>query len=167
VQNGLEPRFEFGFGLSYTNFTYGNLSITKLVRDPSSAYGAYEDGWDAGQATPYEQGMSAAPWLHAPAFTLSFMLANTGGVAGVEVAQAYVRFPPDSGEPPSVLRGFADVRLEKGERKQVTITLSRYALSVWDTAAMGWRRPAGEIEVWVGRSSRDATGMGGAVIVPT
>jgi len=37
----------------------------------------------------------------------------------------------------------------------VTITLSRYDLSIWDVKEQGWRKPDGEIGVTVGTSSRD------------
>ncbi len=62
---------------------------------------------------------------------------------------------PSSGEPPSLLKGFTDVELAPGEMKPVTIRLSRYDLSIWDTVAQGWRRPEGPIGLSVGASSRD------------
>jgi beta-glucosidase len=68
--------------------------------------------------------------LQAPAYTVSFDLVNTGVRDGTEVAQVYVAFPLLEGEPPAVLRGFADVELKKGESKRVVVTLSRHALSV-------------------------------------
>jgi hypothetical protein len=37
----------------------------------------------------------------------------------------------------------------------VTITLSRYDLSIWDVVKQGWRKPTGQIGVTVGASSRD------------
>lgn len=37
----------------------------------------------------------------------------------------------------------------------MTITLSRYDLSIWDVVKQGWRKPDGEIGVTVGASSRD------------
>lgn len=54
-----------------------------------------------------------------------------------------------------MLKGFADVRLSKGERKTVTVTLSRYDLSIWDVVAQGWKKPSGQITFSVGASSRD------------
>ena len=67
----------------------------------------------------------------------------------------YVHFPEGAGEPPSVLRGFADVLLAPGARETVTLTLSRYDLSTWDAVAQGWRKPDGNITFSVGASSRD------------
>ena len=66
-----------------------------------------------------------------------------------------MNFPSSSGEPPSVLRGFTNTEIEVGQGKWVTITLSRYDLSVWDVVKQGWRKPDGEIGVTVGGSSRD------------
>ncbi len=63
--------------------------------------------------------------------------------------------PASAEEPPSILQGFDNVELAPGESKEVTIYLSRYAVSVWDTVAQGWRRPEGTIGVTVGASSRD------------
>ena len=62
---------------------------------------------------------------------------------------------PSSGEPPSLLKGFTDVELGPDEMKLVTIRLSRYDISIWDTVAQGWRRPEGTIGLSVGASSRD------------
>ena len=67
----------------------------------------------------------------------------------------YLHFPSSAGEPLNVLRGFSDVLLEPVESKAVTITLSRYDLSVWDSGAQGWRKPEGEFTFSVGTSSRD------------
>jgi hypothetical protein len=58
-----------------------------------------------------------------------------------------------------VLRGFTHVELDKGESREVGIVLGRYDVSVWspgeEDGARGWKRPAGDIRVTVGRSSRD------------
>jgi len=72
-----------------------------------------------------------------------------------KIPQLYLNFPASSGEPPSVLRGFSNVDLQPGENRKVTITLSRYDLSIWDVEKQGWRRPDGEIGVTIGASSRD------------
>lgn len=67
----------------------------------------------------------------------------------------YLHFPESSGEPPSLLRGFTDVYLYPGETQTVTLTMSRYDLSIWDIAAQNWVLPAGEITLSIGASSRD------------
>ena len=72
-----------------------------------------------------------------------------------QIPQLYLHFPSSAGEPPSVLRGFSDVLLKPHQSETVTLTLSRYDLSVWDAAAQGWRKPDGRFTFSVGASSRD------------
>ncbi|KAF8126236.1 glycosyl hydrolase family 3 C-terminal domain-containing protein [Mycena galopus ATCC 62051] len=137
----ITPRFEFGFGLSYTNFTYSKLHITT--------------SWAAGNATPIAQGSSTAIWLHRPVFNVTFEIENTGPVWGGDIPQLYIHMPASAGEPPSLLKGFTNVEMLPGDKKKVGIPLSRYDLSFWDTVAQGWRRPNGTIGVSIGTSSRD------------
>ena len=73
----------------------------------------------------------------------------------MQIPQLYVHHPASAGEPPSVLKGFTDIRLNKGQTKTVTLALSRYDLSIWDTVAQGWAKPSGTIKFSVGASSRD------------
>lgn len=86
-QNQIVPRFEFGFGLSYTIFEYSDLTIEKLgywQQFPEDAV------WDSGQ-TPSTNatGASRAIWLHRPAYSISFYVQNVGEVAGTEVGLEY------------------------------------------------------------------------------
>lgn len=86
---------------------------------------------------------------------VAFEVKNTGDFDGGDIPQLYLHHPASAGEPLSLLRGFADVFLEKGQRKMVMITLSRYDLSIWDVVKQGWIKPDGEITFSVGASSRD------------
>lgn len=72
-----------------------------------------------------------------------------------QIPQLYVNMPASSGEPPSILKGFTNTEVQPGETNSVTINLSRYDLSYWDTVAQGWRKPSGTIKVTIGASSRD------------
>ncbi|KAI9434675.1 beta-glucosidase [Lactarius indigo] len=150
----IAPRYEFGFGLSYTTFEYSDLSITPVVGGQDQD-GALEANWAAGKPSPQVVGSSTALWLHRPAFKVSFTVKNTGPVAGTEIPQLYLHFPVRAGEPPSVLRGFTDVDLQPGEAQGITMTLSRYDLSIWDVVSQSWIRPAGSYSLSIGASSRD------------
>ena len=54
-----------------------------------------------------------------------------------------------------MLRGFSDVLLGTGHSETVTLSLSRYDLSIWDVVAQGWRKPEGSFSFSIGASSRD------------
>jgi len=150
---GISPRFEFGFGLSYTTYEYSNLQIRmKSYGDE----GHLEAAWAKGNVANHWIGSSLDTWLHRPAWIVTYNITNTGSVAGAEVSQLYLEFPPSAEEPPSVLRGFESTYLVPGETKLVTIKLSRYDLSVWNSVQQGWSKPPhGPIGVLVGASSRD------------
>ncbi|KAH7904316.1 glycoside hydrolase family 3 protein [Hygrophoropsis aurantiaca] len=149
----IEPRFEFGYGLSYTKFEYSNVAVSP-VTSSDKAQQDLVSAWQEGKASPIAEGSSTALWLHEPAFKVTFNVKNTGSVSGTEIPQLYIHHPVDAGEPPSVLKGFTDVVLNPGETKAVSITLSRYDLSIWDVVAQGWSKPQGKIAFSVGASSR-------------
>ncbi|KAL1688130.1 glycoside hydrolase family 3 protein [Schizophyllum commune] len=150
----ITPRFEFGFGLSYTDFEYSNLVIS-AVDAPDGTDQDLADAWAQGVASPIAEGSSTALWLHRPAFTVEFDVTNSGDLFGGEIPQLYVNPPDGSGEPPSVLKGFTNVEALPGETKHVSLPLSRYDLSIWDVVQQGWAKPNGTIGVTVGASSRD------------
>jgi beta-glucosidase len=122
--NNLTPLFPFGYGLSYTNFAYSNLSIS-----PNSG--------------PFNGTV-----------TVRATLKNTGSRAGADVAQLYVSFPSSMGEPPKQLKGFQRVSLAAGQSQTVSFTLNASAFSYWDTTAHNWVVPQGTFQIAVGDSSR-------------
>ncbi|KAL2267931.1 hypothetical protein VTJ83DRAFT_5208 [Remersonia thermophila] len=140
-QNKIEPRFEFGFGLSYTNYSYSALAITSNVRA----------GPATGQTIP---GGPADLWETVA--TVTAQVTNTGGVAGAEVAQLYLSFPSSApSTPPRQLRGFAKLKLQPGQSGTATFNLRKRDLAYWDTGRQQWVVPTGRFVVSVGASSRD------------
>jgi beta-glucosidase len=96
---------------------------------------------------------------------VAFNVVNTGSRAGAEVVQIYVAAPPDAGEPPRQLKGFAKVKLKPGETRHVTITLDQRAFSIWDPSAGHWVLAPGQHQILVGTSSRDLP-LRSTVVVP-
>ncbi|OTB10775.1 glycoside hydrolase family 3 protein [Daldinia sp. EC12] len=135
----ITPRYEFGFGLSYTTFNYSDLHISKVEDADTSEYpskliveGGQEDLWDI-------------------VAKVSATVANSGEVEGAEVAQLYVGIPNG---PVKQLRGFSKPVLAPGESAVVDFELTRRDLSTWDVVAQKWRLQKGDYGIFVGSSSR-------------
>ncbi|KAI0187803.1 glycoside hydrolase family 3 protein [Astrocystis sublimbata] len=139
-QAKIEPRYEFGFGLSYTNFTYSDVAVA----------GTPTSGAATGDIIP---GGRADLWETVA--TVTATVANSGSVEGAEVAQLYVGFPASANAPPKQLRGFEKTLLEAGASAPVSFKLLRRDISVWDSTQQNWVIPAGEFTFFVGSSSRD------------
>lgn len=138
----IEPRYAFGFGLSYTEFEYSGLEIRK---DSKGRFDPYPEG-------PVVQGGQADLWDEL--VTVSAKVTNAGDIASKEVAQLYLGIPAE-GAPIRQLRGFEKPMIMAGGTVTVEFTLTRRDLSVWDVTAQKWRLPKGDHKVFVGRSSRD------------
>ena len=137
----ITPRYEFGFGLTYSNFTYSDISITK-----TGAVSEYPTGQiiPGGQADLFDQVLS-----------VTATIANSGTVDAAEIAQLYLTIPAQ-GQPVRQLRGFDKIMLKGGQSGQVKFSLQRRDISVWDVIAQKWRVPVGNsFGVAVGASSRD------------
>ncbi|EMR71031.1 putative beta-glucosidase m protein [Eutypa lata UCREL1] len=144
------PRFEFGFGLSYTAFSYSNLRVDR-------AAGANVDAYPTGAVA---EGGQVDLWDVLA--TVRADVANVGGVDGAEVAQLYLNIPgagasnaTDGGGVVRQLRGFEKPFLNVSESATVAFNLTRRDLSIWDVAAQRWRLQKGNYGVFVGASSRD------------
>jgi beta-glucosidase len=119
------PLFEFGRGLSYTQFEYGNLQVT-----PPSIPAAGE-------------------------VTVSLDVKNTGSRQGEEVVQLYLRDEFSTvTRPVKELKGFRKIALNPGENQTVKFRLTPQELCLLDRN-MEWVVEPGSFEVMVGRSSED------------
>lgn len=122
---GLEPRFPFGHGLSYTRFALSGA------------------------------GLSAARMVRGGSIEVRAALRNVGDVAGAEVVQLYIADAECSVmRPPKELKGFAKVRLAPGEEAAISFTIDERALSFWDEASGAWKAEGGKFRALLGTSSR-------------
>ncbi|KAH8658253.1 glycoside hydrolase superfamily [Xylariales sp. PMI_506] len=141
----IEPRFEFGYGLSYSTFAYSDLqSSVNVTSGPATgtpSVGGRADLWD-------EVG------------TITASITNTGSVGGAEVAQLYLGFPEVADQPVRQLRGFERLELDSGETGTTEFVLRRRDLSYWDVVAQEWTVASGTYDVYVGASSRNLTLQG-------
>jgi len=118
-----DPRFAFGYGLSYTSFAYSDLKLSQ----PSLTKGQ--------------------------AMKVSFTITNTGKVAGEEVAQLYMQDKVASVvRPVKELKDFAKVKLNPGESKLITFELTPAKLSFYKEK-LGWITEDGGFKVMIGGAS--------------
>jgi beta-glucosidase len=122
----LQPLFPFGFGLSYTTFSYTGLKA------------------------------SASSIKDSEELTIEVSVHNTGQIAGKEIVQLYLREQhPLVLRPEKELRAFQKITLSPGEEKTATFRLSKCDFAYYDTAVHGWSVRSGDFDVLAGGSSRD------------
>jgi beta-xylosidase len=121
----VSPLFAFGYGLSYTTFSFRNLHLEKKSIKRTGASRVLLD------------------------------VTNTGKRAGAEVVQMYIRDTVSSvTRPVKELKGFQKVWLEPGETKTVALDITPESLAFWDIN-MKYVVEPGDFEIRVGNSSRD------------
>lgn len=119
------PLYPFGYGLSYTTFQYSDLQISQPVIGPQGS------------------------------LDIRCKVTNSGGRAGDEVAQLYLRDDVSSVTTyVKVLRGFERIHLAPGETKEVTFHLTPQDLGLWNRDNHFVVEP-GTFTVMVGSSSED------------
>ncbi|KAG8160837.1 hypothetical protein KVR01_009101 [Diaporthe batatas] len=149
-QANIAPRYEFGYGLSYTNFSYSKLSVTSTaVSGPAT-----------GPVAP-----GGRSDLFQDLATVTATITNSGSVAGAEVPQLYLTLPSGApAAPPKQLRGFTKLSLQPGASGTATFNLRRRDLSYWDVRSQNWIVPKGNFGISVGASSRDVR-LNGSIVV--
>lgn len=153
MKRNVTPRFEFGFGLTYTTFDYTSLDVKLLNSSNTSIL--------LPAASPTLQGGPVALWDVMA--RVKATVTNTGNVTAAEVAQLYVSIP-DTEVPARQLRGFEKVLLSPRESAVVEYELTRRDLSVWDTIRQAWIMPRGTVGIAVGKSVLDVKLLGDFVL---
>ncbi len=98
--------------------------------------------------------LSALSVTHVPGGVVARVaVRNTGPVSGKAVVQAYLAYPPGSGEPPEQLRAFAVVPLGPGQSATAKLTVPGSAFGVYQRGA--FRNLPGTYRLSVGQSSSD------------
>ncbi|WP_374462204.1 beta-glucosidase BglX [Chryseobacterium taeanense] len=120
-----DPKFPFGYGLSYTKFVYSdmNLSSTSLKGNQT--------------------------------LNISVKISNTGNYDGEEVVQLYIRdLVGKVVRPVKELKGFQKVFIKKGESKMVNFTLTPENLKFYDDE-LNFDWESGEFDIMIGTNSQD------------
>lgn len=129
--------FPFGYGLSYTTFSYSNVKVSVAAIPLAKAYA----------------GSHATPLINVTA-----TLTNTGTREGTEVAQLYVNNDGTSvSQSVRQLKGFERVTLKPGESKQLSFSLGFDELSFYNVESKQVVEPT-HYTVWVGGSSLASEG---------
>ena len=117
------PKYAFGYGLSYTTFSYSNLKLSQKQMSKNDS------------------------------ISISFTLTNSGKLAGEEVAQLYLRdVVAKPVRPVKELKAFKKVMLQPGESRTISFTIDKESLSFYNDNLEKITQ-AGEFEVMVGGSS--------------
>ncbi|PFB94928.1 glycosyl hydrolase [Bacillus cereus] len=125
-KKNIEPLFPFGFGLSYTNFEYSNLSVDKKeIKDTETV-------------------------------SVTVNVKNIGSTVGKEIVQLYIKDVESTViRPEKELKGFEKVELQPGEEKTVNFTLNKRSFAYYNVELKDWHVETGEFEILVGKSSRE------------
>jgi beta-glucosidase len=125
-KSNLQAAYPFGFGLSYTTFTYANIRMDN-------------------------DHIGVTDTLH-----VSVDVTNTGHVAGEEVVQLYLGFEHSAVDRPvKLLRGFEKTMIAPSETKTITIPVSARDLAWYNPDTRAWVVDEMEYEVYVGSSSAE------------
>ena len=118
-----DPLYPFGYGLSYTQFGYSEITLDKKEMNASQS------------------------------ITASITLTNTGNFDGEEVVQLYIVDPVASvTQPVKKLKGFQKVFLRKGEKKEVRFRITVEELKFYNSQ-LAWVAEPGDFKVQIGTSS--------------
>ncbi|MFY7814321.1 MAG: beta-glucosidase BglX [Chryseobacterium taeanense] len=120
-----DPKYPFGYGLSYTKFTYSDMNVSSTNLKGNQT------------------------------LNISVKISNTGNYDGEEVVQLYIRdLVGKVVRPVKELKGFQKVFIKKGESKMVNFTLTPENLKFYDDE-LNFDWEGGEFDIMVGTNSQD------------
>ena len=129
--NEIDPLYRFGYGLSYTSFSYKKMKIES-------------------------ENISNSDSLE-----VSIKVTNTGSRAGDEVVQLYIRDKKSNAiRPVKQLMGFERIPLKPKESKTVSFVVPAKELAFWDVKTKSFIVEPGDFEVMIGSSSEDIKSRG-------
>jgi beta-glucosidase len=115
------PLFPFGYGLSYSTFSFSNLRVTNPEVKVGESIEVLVD------------------------------VQNTGQRAADEVAQLYIHQRYGSASRPvRELKGFERVTLAPGQKQTIRFTLGKPELTYWSSAVKDWVQEPAVFDLWVG-----------------
>jgi len=125
IDLSIYPKYEFGYGLSYTSFQYSNLQLSSKTMNA--------DGF----------------------IEISVTITNNGKFDGEEIVQLYLRDKVGSlARPVSELKDFKKIKLKAGEGKTIKFMIDKEKLSFYNQQ-LEWVAEPGDFDVMIGASSSD------------
>lgn len=121
----MQVQYPFGFGLSYTTFSYSDISVDKneIVADEEVC--------------------------------ITLKIKNTGKIKGKEIVQLYTGPVCTAERPVKELRAFKKVELCPEEEKTISFTIGKRGFAYYNTYISDWHVKSGKYNIYVGASSRD------------
>jgi beta-glucosidase len=119
------PLYPFGYGLSYTTFTYSEIELNQITMRKDDAIQA------------------------------CVIVTNSGSMSGEEVVQLYLQDLYGSVvRPVKELKGFKKIHLNPGESEKVTFSITVEDLKYY-TTGMSYKAEKGEFKVYIGTNSKE------------
>jgi beta-glucosidase len=125
IDLSIYPKYEFGYGLSYTTFDYSNLRLSANSMKPAGN------------------------------IRVEITVSNTGKADGEEVVQLYLRdLVASVSRPVMELKDFKKIKLKAGEKRTIQFVIDRNKLSFYNQQ-LDWIAEPGKFDLMIGASSRD------------